>query len=92
MLIKSILEATPVYWMSLAWVRQGILLRIKKICCKFLWNGHKEGNPFTWVRWIHIALPKKWGGWGIKRLDLFANSLAAKLDGNSSHQIVSGRK
>lgn len=65
--------------MSLAWIPQGILLRIQKICCKFLWNGHKEGNPFTWVIWSHIVLHKKLGGWGLKYLPAFAHALAAKL-------------
>eukprot|EP00253_Pinus_taeda_P033341 PITA_33341 len=45
--IKSILEATPVYWMSLAWIPKGILAQIQNICCRFLWNGYKEGKPFT---------------------------------------------
>lgn len=46
-LIKSVLEATPVYWMSLAWIPRGILHRIQQICCKFLWNGKKEGKTFA---------------------------------------------
>eukprot|EP00253_Pinus_taeda_P021333 PITA_21333 len=78
-LIKAVLEATPVYWMSLAWIPRGILARLQKICCRFLWKGNKQGNLFAWVKWETIARPKKWGGWGIKRLDLFAKALAAKL-------------
>ena len=40
-LIKSFLEAIPVYLMSLAWIPEGIISRIQKICCGFLWNGSK---------------------------------------------------
>eukprot|EP00253_Pinus_taeda_P004922 PITA_04922 len=29
--------------------------------------------------WQKIALPKKWGGWGLKDLPLFAQALAAKM-------------
>jgi len=77
-LIKSVLEATPVYWMSLAWIPRGILHKIQQICCKFLWNGKKEGKNFSWVKWTKIATPKKWGGWGLKLLPAFAQALASK--------------
>jgi len=78
-LIKAVLEATPICWMSLAWIPRGILARLQKICSRFPWKGKKQGNLFTWVKWDTIARPKKWGGWGIKRLDYFAKALAAKL-------------
>jgi len=32
-----------------------------------------------WVRWDKIFLPKKWGGWGLKRLPYFAKDLVAKV-------------
>lgn len=78
-LIKAMLEATPVYWMSLAWIPRGILTRLQKICCRFLWKGNKQGNIFAWVKWDTIVRPKKWGGWGIQILDVFAKALASKL-------------
>lgn len=78
-LIKSVLEATPVYWISLAWIPRGILSRIQQICSQYLWNGHKEGKIFAWVSWKNTALPKKWGRWGLKDLPYFAKALAAKM-------------
>eukprot|EP00253_Pinus_taeda_P003262 PITA_03262 len=78
-LIKAVIEATPVYWMTLAWIPRGILNRLQKICARFLWKGHHTGKQFAWVRWATIAKPKRWDGWGIKNLDLFAKALAAKL-------------
>lgn len=36
-LVKSILEAIPVYWMSIAWILKGVLDRIRRICFSFLW-------------------------------------------------------
>lgn len=74
-LIKAVLEGTLIYWMSLAWIPRGILDRLKKICCRFLWKGNKQGSLFAWVKWDTISRPKKWGGWGIKILE----ALAAKL-------------
>lgn len=78
-LIKAVLEATPVFWMSLAWIPQGILHRIQWVCCHFLWKGHKGGKPYAWVKWSRITTPKKWGGWGLKHLPTFAQWLATKL-------------
>eukprot|EP00253_Pinus_taeda_P035221 PITA_35221 len=78
-LIKSVIEATLVYWMALAWIPRGILHRLQSICCRFLWKGQQSGRIFAWVKWDTIALPKRWGGWGIKRLIYFSKALAAKL-------------
>eukprot|EP00253_Pinus_taeda_P014329 PITA_14329 len=64
-LIKYVLEATPIYWISLAWIPKGILMRIQKLCCRFLWKGRQGGRIYAWVCWELIALPKKWGGTGI---------------------------
>lgn len=38
-LIKSILEATPVYWMSMAWIPRGILMRNQILYCRFIRKG-----------------------------------------------------
>lgn len=72
-LIKSILEAIPIYWMSLAYISQGILSWIQRLYCHFLWRGHKEGKPFSWVKWSRIAIPKKWGD-GVLRISLHFHS------------------
>lgn len=78
-LIKSVLEATPIYWMSLAWIPRSILSRIQSLCCRFLWQGSKQGRIFTWVKREALNLPKMWGGWGFKKLEDFSSALAAKL-------------
>eukprot|EP00253_Pinus_taeda_P033651 PITA_33651 len=78
-LIKAVIEATPVYWMALAWIPRGILNRLQNICCRFLWKGHQPGRIYAWVKWETISKPKCWGGWGIKRLATFSKALAAKL-------------
>lgn len=65
--------------MALTWIPKGILNRLQHICSRFLWSGQKPGRLFAWVKWDTIAKPKRWGGWGIKRLDLFSKALAEKL-------------
>jgi len=79
MLIKSVLEAILVFWMSLSWIPKGILNQIFQICFIFLWKGSKEGRAFPWVRWDKSTLPKKWGGWGLKNLFHFSKVLARKV-------------
>lgn len=49
-LIKSNLEATPVYWMSMAWIPKGILVRIQWLCDIFLLKGRQDGHIYAWVR------------------------------------------
>eukprot|EP00253_Pinus_taeda_P016424 PITA_16424 len=41
-LLKSVLEAILVYWMSLAWIPKGILKRTQQLCCRFLWRGQNS--------------------------------------------------
>eukprot|EP00253_Pinus_taeda_P034952 PITA_34952 len=77
-LLKSVLLAIPVYWAALTWIPKGILEKIRRLCCRFLWAGSNEKSVLPWVAWDKIARPKEWGGWGIKRLPEFSLSLAAK--------------
>lgn len=79
LLIKAILEATPVYLMSLACLPRGILNRIQNLCCRFLWKGSPRGRIFAWAKWEALSLPKMWGSWGIKRLDDISTAFPAKL-------------
>lgn len=65
--------------MTLAWIPRGILNRLQSICAIILWKCHQTRKLFAWVKWDTIARPKSWGGWAIKRLDLFSNALADKL-------------
>eukprot|EP00253_Pinus_taeda_P008065 PITA_08065 len=77
-LINSVLQAIPVFWAALTWIPKGVLHKIKQICSRFLWSGAKEASVLPWVAWDKIARPKEWGGWGIKQLVDFSQSLAAK--------------
>jgi len=78
-LIKSVLEAIPVYWLSLAWIPKGTLEKIRRLCFNYLWKGNKEGRKLPWVSWKRIAIPKAMGGWGLKNLFTFSKALAGKV-------------
>jgi len=77
-LVKSVLEAIPVFWLSLAWIPKGTLESIRRICFRFLWSGKKDVQVTPWVNWKRIAIPKGLGGWGLKNIFLFSKALAAK--------------
>jgi hypothetical protein len=70
-LIKSILESIPVYWMSLPHIPKGILNKIKRKCSHFLWIGKQEKEEFSLVKWSNIANINEAGGWGLKNICIF---------------------
>ena len=77
-LVKSILEAIPIYWMSIAWIPKGNLEKLCRICFTFLWQGKKENPSRPWVKWEIITIPKALGGWGIKNIFRFSSALVVK--------------
>lgn len=48
-LIKSVLEATPVFRMALAWIPRNILSRLQQLCNRYLWNGNQDKRIFAWI-------------------------------------------
>lgn len=77
-LVKSILEAIPVYWMSITWIPKGVLENLRRIYFIFLWQGKKEVQSRPWVKWEKIAIPKSLGGWGLKNIFRLLTTLATK--------------
>jgi hypothetical protein len=77
-LIKLVLEAIPVYWMSLSWIPKGILEKARRMSFSYLWRGKSENRVMPWVRWEKIVKPKALGGWGLKNIFLFSKALAEK--------------
>eukprot|EP00253_Pinus_taeda_P004659 PITA_04659 len=61
------------------WSYRHTLARLQQICNRYLWAGSQDKRIFAWIGWQKIAIPKKWGGWGLKDLPLFAQALAAKM-------------
>ena len=78
-MVKSILEAIPVYWMTLALIPKAILEKARRICSNFLWTGKKEHRVLPWVKSNQTARPKELGGWGIKNSIMFTKALATKV-------------
>ena len=53
-------------------------MKIRKKYFSFLWTISKQVEGIPLVKWRVIYLPKELGGWGVKNLELFCKSLAAK--------------
>eukprot|EP00253_Pinus_taeda_P010038 PITA_10038 len=62
------LEKRLTYWSHRYLSRAGHLVLIKS-----------DKRIFSWIGWQKIALPKRWGGWGLKDLASFAKALVAKM-------------
>jgi hypothetical protein len=77
-LAKSVLQSLPVYWLSLVKIPSSILHRIQQLIAKFIWRGARKSTGFHLTKWKKIAKPKEYGGWGIRNLYWFTQSLAAK--------------
>jgi hypothetical protein len=73
-LIKSVLEAQPVYWMALESLPSSVISRIRRVIFHFLWNGLSANTHYHLCRWEVLARPKKLGGWGLSNL-LFLTKL-----------------
>ena len=78
-LLKSILESIPIYWLSLSKVPKSILDKFCSLCYGFLWSRNKEENTIPMVKWNQLARLKSMGGWGFKNLFLFGRALVAKI-------------
>jgi hypothetical protein len=62
-----VLEAIPIYWVTLAWVMKGILDKLCQVSLHFLWIGKYDGKSLVLASWKKIFVPKKLGRWGIKK-------------------------
>jgi hypothetical protein len=88
--VKSVLEATLVYWHSTTHILVGIQKKIKKKVFSFLWIGKRDYDVMAWVNWHGLSKPKTLGGWGLKNTQMFENTLAGKVSGDCSMEKVYG--
>ena len=79
MLVKSVLEAISIYWMSIAQIPKGVLEKLHRICFSFLWQGQSKCHSRPWLKLESIAIPKALGGWGLKNIFLFLLSTCSKM-------------
>jgi hypothetical protein len=78
-LLKSVLQALPVYTFSALAAPNFILNAIKALQRNFLWQGLKAGKKFALISWEKLCRPKIQGGLGIRDPSILNKVLSAKI-------------
>ncbi|MCH88010.1 LINE-1 reverse transcriptase like [Trifolium medium] len=78
-LINSVLESIPIFFLSFLKMPTGVRKAIIRLQRNFLWGTSASGgSKILWVSWGDVCRSKKDGGLGVKDLKLFNLSLLAK--------------
>jgi len=62
-LVKSVLSAVPLYYLSLFKAPEVVCKSITSIQRRFLWGWGKGNIPISWINWKDICKPKGKEGW-----------------------------
>jgi hypothetical protein len=63
-IINSVLNAIPIFYLSFLKVPAEVLDKIVRIQREFLWGGLKGGRKISWVSWKEVCKPRSQGGLG----------------------------
>ncbi|EEE69615.1 hypothetical protein OsJ_29192 [Oryza sativa Japonica Group] len=78
-LIKSVLFALPVHYLSVLELPQSAIKEIDRKCRGFLWKGQEEvSGRHCLVAWKSVCMPYEKGGLAIKNLNFFGMALRLK--------------
>ncbi|XP_021986150.1 uncharacterized protein LOC110882438 [Helianthus annuus] len=77
-LIKSVLESLPIYYLSLYKAPKVVIDIIEAIMRRFLWAGSSAERKIPWVAWDIITTPKKKGGLCVTKLQEVNEALLLK--------------
>lgn len=78
-LLKACLDSIPVFWFSLFFIPQTVILTLEKLRRKFLWGTNSNGaSKFHLLKWDKVCQGKKEGGLGIVPLRARNLALLAK--------------
>ena len=78
-LVKSVLQAIPLYQFSVALAPKGILKKIRNLQRNFLWGNQKGERKWALVNWKTVCLPKQEGGLGLRDPEDSSRVLGAKM-------------
>lgn len=78
-LLKSTLQAIPIYPLSVMAVPKGVCAKMIEIYRKFLSGGPKQQKKWALCSWNSLTKPKEKGGLGLRDPTTLNQVLAAKL-------------
>ncbi|GKD42953.1 RNA-directed DNA polymerase, eukaryota [Tanacetum coccineum] len=64
-LLKSVLGATPIFWMSLFKVPKSVLAHMESLRRDFFNGVQGNEKKISWVKWTKVLSAKKFGGLGV---------------------------
>ena len=79
MLLKSILQAIPIYPLSEIVVPKGVCTKMIEIFRKFIWGGPKQQKKWALISWKIITKTKEEGGLGLRDPYILNQVLGGKL-------------
>lgn len=77
-LIKSVIYALPIYFLSLFKAPTCIIYKLDSIFKQFLWGESENERKINWVQWNNICKPEDEWGLEIKNLTFFNKALLEK--------------
>lgn len=77
MLLNSVLNAIPIFFLSFMKIPEKVLCMVTRIQREFLWGGVGGGRKICWVNWRKICQPQCKGGLGVRDVKLVNLSLLA---------------
>lgn len=77
-MIKSVIQALPVYTMSCFRLPKGLVQEILKQIANFWWSSGEKDRNMHWLAWRKLTEPKEQGGLGFKDLEAFNAALLCK--------------
>eukprot|EP00253_Pinus_taeda_P010493 PITA_10493 len=78
-LAKSVLQAIPIYPLSIMAAPAGVFAKIKEIIRKFIWSGSDQKKKRALASWSQLTERKEKGGLGLRDPEALNRVLGAKL-------------
>ena len=78
-LVKSVLQAIPIYPLSIMVAPLGVCSKIRENVRKFIWGGSNQQKKWALVSWKHLTKRKEEGGLGLRDPEKLNKVLGAKL-------------
>jgi len=78
-LVKSVLQAMPIYSLSIMAAPKGACTKIKEIYGKFIWGGPNQQRKWALVSWKNLTKRKEEGGLGLRDPEMLNKVMGAKL-------------